>query len=356
MTPTTRTLTEGSPVFEFSVVGGTTAREVIARSRPEIVREVRSTYLAHDDGDSVNPDSYFLRFPDKPDARIIALPAYLGGEHDVAGIKWIGSFPQNIADGIPRASAALLLNDYATGYPFALLEASQISAARTAASAVLAAEQLSGSRTAGHLSVIGGGIIARNILEFFAAQGWEFGGVTVHDKVPEYAEALAAHSQDHLGYRTSTTASLEVALLKADIVVFATTASEPYVLDAGAFASGQVVLNISLRDIGPELINDAYNVVDDIDHCLKANTSPHLAEQKYGHRDFITGTLAQHIRGQVSTGTDKPVIFSPFGLGVLDLAVGLHVYREARAAGEAVAIDGFFGETTRWPTRPPQHG
>ncbi|MEU2283080.1 hypothetical protein ABZ614_14300 [Streptomyces sp. NPDC013178] len=221
-------------MFEFSGVGGTTARAVIDRSRPEIVREVRSMYLAHDDGDSVNPDSCFLRFPDKPDARIIALPACLGGEHDVAGIKWIGSFPQNIADGIPRASAALLLNDYATGYPFALLEASRISAARTAASAVLAAEQLSGSRTAGHLSVIGGGVIARNVLEFFAAQNRQFGGVTVHDKSPEYAEALAAHAGDHLGYRTSTTASLEVALLKADIVVFATTAAEPYVLDAGA--------------------------------------------------------------------------------------------------------------------------
>ncbi|MFF8592586.1 2,3-diaminopropionate biosynthesis protein SbnB [Streptomyces sp. NPDC015220] len=338
-------------MFEFSVVGGATARDVISRSRPQIVREVRTTYLAHDDGDSVNPDSYFLRFPDKPEARIIALPAYLGGEHDVAGIKWIGSFPRNIDSGIPRASAALLLNDYETGYPFALLEASQISAARTAASAVLAAEQLTGSRTAGHLSVIGGGIIARNVLEFFAAQGWKLGGVTVHDQVPEYAEALAAHTAEHLGYQAATTPSLEVALLKADIVVFATTAGEPYVLEANSFAPGQVILNISLRDIGPELIHDAYNILDDVDHCLKANTSPHLAEQKYGNREFITGTLAQHIRGRVTTGTDKPVIFSPFGLGVLDLAVGLHVYREARAAGEAVAIDHFFGETARWPSQ-----
>ncbi|MEU2283079.1 hypothetical protein ABZ614_14295 [Streptomyces sp. NPDC013178] len=116
------------------------------------------------------------------------------------------------------------------------------------------------------------------------------------------------------------------------------------------------MLNISLRDIGPELINDAYDILDDADHCLKANTSPHLAQQRYGHRDFVTGTLARHIRGGVTTGTDKPVIFSPFGLGVLDLAVGLHVHREARATGEAVPADRFFGETTRRPTRPPRHG
>ncbi|MFD8869347.1 MULTISPECIES: 2,3-diaminopropionate biosynthesis protein SbnB [unclassified Streptomyces] len=335
-------------MFEFSVIGGKTAREIIGRSRREIVREVKDTYLTHDDGDSVNPDSYFLRFPDKPDSRIIALPAYLGGKHDVAGIKWIGSFPGNIESGIPRASAALLLNDYATGYPFALLEASQISAARTAASAVLAAEQLTGGRTARRLAVIGAGIIARNILEFFAAQEWDIETVVVHDQHPEYGQALADHVTGSLGYRAETTDDLHTALDVADVIVFATTAGEPYVLDPRAFAPGQTVLNISLRDIGPEIIHASYNIVDDIDHCLKANTSPHLAEQKYGNRDFVTGTLAQHIRGEVTTGPDKPVIFSPFGLGVLDLAVGALVYRVATEAGEAVAIDDFFGETTRW--------
>ncbi|MEC4020715.1 2,3-diaminopropionate biosynthesis protein SbnB [Streptomyces sp. H27-D2] len=335
-------------MFEFSVIGGKTARDIISRSRPDIVREVRETYLTHGDGDSVNPDSYFLRFPDKPDSRIIALPAYLGGKHGLAGIKWIGSFPGNIDNGVPRASAALLLNDYATGYPFALLEASQISAARTAASAVLAAEQLTGGRTARRLTVVGAGIIARNILEFFAAQQWTVDQVIVHDRSPEYGEALSAFVRNSIGYPARTSDDLRPAVDGADVVVFATTAGKPYVLDPAAFAPGQVVLNISLRDLGPELIHGAYNIVDDVEHCMKADTSPHLAEQKYGHREFITGTLAQHIRGTAVTGPDKPVIFSPFGLGVLDLAVGAHVYRAAQESGEAIAIEDFFGETTRW--------
>ena len=335
-------------MYEFSVIGGKTAREIIGASRPEIVDVVRDTYLAHHAGDSVNPDSYFLRFPEKPDARIIALPAHLGGGADVSGIKWISSFPANIERGIPRASAALLLNDYETGYPFACLEASQISAARTAASAVLAAEQLTGGRTAGKLTVVGAGIIARNILEFFKARDWAVTSVTVHDKSEEYGAALAAHSTDVLGYPAATESSLSAALTGADVVVLATTAAEPYIVDPESFAPGQVVLNISLRDIGPELIDGAYNILDDVDHCLKANTSPHLAEQKYGGRDFITGTLAQVVNGEVTVGTDKPVIFSPFGLGVLDLAVGLHVFRTAKESGTAVEIEDFFGETTRW--------
>ncbi|MEU9115731.1 2,3-diaminopropionate biosynthesis protein SbnB [Streptomyces sp. NPDC048483] len=335
-------------MFEFSVIGGRTARDIIKRSRKQIVEEVRATYLAHEDGDSVNPNSYFLRFPEKPDSRIIALPAYLGGAYNVAGIKWISSFPGNIKNKVPRASAALLLNDYETGYPFACLEASQISAARTAASAVLAAEELTGRRTAARLTIVGAGIIARNILEFFQAQEWDVDDLVIHDRIPEYGQAFADYAGADLGYPARIEADLKTAVDGADLVVFATTAGEPYVLDPAAFAPGQIVLNISLRDIGPEIIAAAQNVLDDIGHCMTANTSPHLAEQKYGHREFIAGTLAQVIRGEVEVATDRPVIFSPFGLGVLDLAVGTHVYRTAQESGEAVEISDFFGETQRW--------
>jgi N-[(2S)-2-amino-2-carboxyethyl]-L-glutamate dehydrogenase len=335
-------------MFEFSVISGKTARDIIVGNRKEIVREVMETYLSHAGGDTVNPDSYFLRFPDKPDSRIIALPAYLGGRHNIIGIKWISSFPTNIVRGIPRAAAALLLNDYETGYPFALLEASQISAARTAASAVLAAEVLIGCRTARQVIVVGAGIIARNILEFLTAQEWALGSVLVYDRTPEYASALVEYTSSRLGYPATMAAELISSSAGADLVVLTTTASEPYLLDPATFAPGQVVLNISLRDIGPELIARAYNVVDDVGHCLKANTSPHLAEQIYGHRNFIAGTLVQVMRGAAEVGPDKPVIFSPFGLGVLDLAVGAFVYQAAHQAGEAVAIADFFGETKRW--------
>src|SRR5216117_2846949 len=103
--------------FELSIINGKSVFDIVRAHRSECVRIVREAYLAHARGQTVNPDSYFLRFPDKPDCRIIALPAYLGNNFGVAGLKWIASYPANIQRGFPRASAVLVLNNYETGYP-----------------------------------------------------------------------------------------------------------------------------------------------------------------------------------------------------------------------------------------------
>jgi ornithine cyclodeaminase/alanine dehydrogenase-like protein (mu-crystallin family) len=107
------------------------------------------------------------------------------------------------------------------------------------------------------------------------------------------------------------------------------------------------VLHVSLRDLSPEIILGSSNIVDDVEHCLKADTSPHLAEQLVGNRDFIAGTLDDVMSGRVTLPADRPVVFSPFGLGVLDLAVGKHVYDEVARSGELHVIDGFFHDLNR---------
>jgi ornithine cyclodeaminase len=120
-----------SAVPEFVVIPGVQVQRVLQGRERETVAVVEAAYRLHGAGDTVNPPSYFLRFPDRPSARIIALPASLGAEERVDGIKWISSFPENLAAGIPRASAVLILNDPDTGFPYACLEASVISASRT---------------------------------------------------------------------------------------------------------------------------------------------------------------------------------------------------------------------------------
>ncbi|MEU5796859.1 2,3-diaminopropionate biosynthesis protein SbnB [Streptomyces sp. NPDC047813] len=349
---TTAEQTAGGPsVPTFSVLSGQQVQQALTGRERELVALVEATYRLHGAGDSVNPPSYFLRFPDRPNSRIIALPASIGGSVHVDGLKWISSFPDNVRSGLPRASAVLILNDPETGYPFACLESSIISATRTAASAALAADWLSrgrGTRPA-RIGFFGTGLIARYIHTFLAGTGWEFDAIGVHDVSAESAEGFRGYlRQSGAGGEVTVHESAEDLVRASDLVVFATVAGKPHVTDPAWFDHNPLVLHVSLRDLAPEVLLGAANFVDDVEHCLKAETSPHLAEQLTGDRDFLNGTLNDVLQGRAAPPADRPVIFSPFGLGVLDLAVGKYVYDEVSRAGSLRLIDDFFHDLRRY--------
>jgi len=96
-----------------------------------------------------------------------------------------------VAAGFPRASAVLILNDHDTGYPFACLESSIISATRTAASAALAADRLS----LGGRGRPGSGSShrpdRRYIHSYLVGTGWSFDEVGVHDLAADSATGFA---------------------------------------------------------------------------------------------------------------------------------------------------------------------
>lgn len=335
--------------FALSIINGKTVFDIIRDHRADCIDVVRDAYLAHDRGQSVNPDSYFLRFPEKPDCRIIALPAYVGDGFHVAGLKWIASYPGNVQRGFPRASAVLVLNSYDTGYPFAILESSIISAARTAASAALAAYWLNGqSRRARALGIVGTGFIARYVYDFLVETGWEIEEVRLHDTSPHEGEKFRDTACRRERHRSVTVVPDVAELLRAsDLIVFTTVASAPHIADAALFAHNPLVLHISLRDLAPEILLASHNVVDDVEHVMKANTSPHLALQQTGNTSFVTGTLAEIMLGRRSVDRSRPVIFSPFGMGILDVALGKWVYDRAVAADRAQRLTDFFYETAR---------
>ncbi|MHA6630571.1 2,3-diaminopropionate biosynthesis protein SbnB [Pseudonocardia sichuanensis] len=345
------TATDAAPlaVPPFAVISGAQVRSVLEGREKEVVELVETTYRLHGAGDSVNPPSYFLRFPDRPSSRIIALPASLGGQVRVDGCKWISSFPRNVAAGIPRASAVLILNDHDTGYPLACMESSIISATRTAASAALAADRLTRGRPRpARVGFVGTGLIARYIHTFLARTGWSFDEIGVHDLSADSAAGFCGYlEQSGTAGRITVHDGAEQLIRSSDLVVFATVAAAPHISDVSWFAHAPVVLHVSLRDLAPEVVLASTNIVDDVDHCLKADTSPHLAEQRTGDRDFLHGTLDDVLTGRVSVPDDRPVVFSPFGLGVLDLAVGKYVYDDLARSGDLHVIDDFFHELRR---------
>lgn len=332
------------------IIGHDEVRGILSGREKEVLDTVRRAYVLHDEGRSAVPHSVFLRFPDKPRDRIIGLPAFLDGDGDetspesaAAGFKWVSSFPGNLAEGLPRASAAIVMNSLRTGRPEALVEGSLISAARTGASAALAASVLLEGRAVDGAALVGCGPINLEVLRFLAVAVPGLASVTVFDlsaqRAAEFAEQAARVAP---GIRVTPAASLPEALAGRGLVSLATTAAAPH-MDLRHVDPGAVVLHVSLRDLEAEAILTHHNVVDDADHVCRERTSLHLAQEQSGNRDFIDASIGQLLRGTADFRPDpaKVTVFSPFGLGALDIAVAQLVRATALHEGLGVRVGGF---------------
>jgi ornithine cyclodeaminase len=92
-------------------------------------------------GENHNSHGCMVSFPDDPqfpgmpkntqERRFMAMPAYLGGKYQVAGVKWYGSNMENKEKGLPRSILMLTLTDKDTGAPLAFMSANLLSAYRT---------------------------------------------------------------------------------------------------------------------------------------------------------------------------------------------------------------------------------
>jgi len=337
---------------------GLCERDIIAISAPEvlsllsgkeleIIDIVKQAYAEHHRKASSLPHSTFLNFPGDPMNRIIALPAYLGGSFMSAGVKWIASFPGNLEQGLDRASALMILNSMKTGRPKAVLEGSVVSAKRTAASAALAASVLLEGPPQS-VALIGCGKInfeiARFLLAIYPKLETFFLYDTHHQRACNFQEQCR---NEFPSVKTSIASGMDSVLRSALLVSFATTATKPYVADLRSCAPSCVILHISLRDLMPETILVNGNVVDDIDHVCRAQTSLHLAERQVQNRSFIRSTLGDIICGMApARDPEKAVsIFSPFGLGILDVALGEYVFQQAACEGMGTLLEYFLPES-----------
>ncbi|MEH6569917.1 MAG: hypothetical protein V7709_12620, partial [Halioglobus sp.] len=269
-----------SPDDGILIIGAHEVETALKGREEAVIKAVQKAYEAHSRGASSLPHSSFLRFPDSDKDRIICLPAYLGDDYQLAGVKWIASMPDNVARGMERASAVMILNDRITGRPGAVIEGSIISKQRTAASAALASKVLAPGEPEA-IGFVGCGPINIAVAQFLSATWPNVGRFMAFDLDPTRAETFGSVLPPGIDFKVCS--SLEELLSECPMVAFATTAIKPYVKDLEACPAGATILHVSLRDLSADTILSNHNIVDDLDHVNRAATSIHLAAQQGGN-------------------------------------------------------------------------
>jgi len=327
-----------------------TSDEVLTQIEGEekkLIEIVKNAYIEHSKGESSLPFSSFLRFPNNTKNRIIALPAYIkNSTQEIAGIKWVASFPNNIKQGIDRASASLILNDTSTGRPYCFMEASHINAHRTAASAALASQLLSRVNNTS-IALIGCGPINYHILRYVMLVNPSITTIYIYDRELSRAKKFSAICEGDFGFKPIVCSSFTDAASNTKLISLATNAGEPWIDGSYTFSPDSLILHISLRDIKPKTILSSYNVVDDGHHVNREKTSIELSYQQRAGEGPLMNEIGKLLTDPhfAANNVKQPIIYSPFGLGVLDISVGKYLYEKAIKNGSGTLIKNFHKES-----------
>jgi ornithine cyclodeaminase/alanine dehydrogenase-like protein (mu-crystallin family) len=258
----------------------------------------------------------------RDDAFIHAMPAYLESA-DAAGIKWVAGYPGNQDAGLPYIHGLFVLTDAGTGAPLAVMDATWITEIRTAAASMLGIRALA-ERPVETLGILGCGRQGTVHLELAKEAFPELARVTLFDRHPERAEALAA-AHRHLD--VSTVDGADQVADNADVVI--TTAAivrDPdRPLHREHLADATVACAIDFdASLSEDLFEDAaVFVVDDVPQYR------HYVEQGY-----FEGYPADPI--ELCDVLDAPPglrVFVPLGIALEDVAVAAEINRRASEAG-----------------------
>jgi N-[(2S)-2-amino-2-carboxyethyl]-L-glutamate dehydrogenase len=299
---------------------------------------VEEALRLHAKGEAIAPKKSSILWSDDLDSderlgRVMAMPAYVGGDLDVVGMKWIPSVPDNAARGLPRGIGVVLLSDRETGLPIAVLDGTVVSAMRTGAIGGIAARALAnpGSRIA---TLLGAGVQARTQL-MALERTLALEEVRVHDVVAGRAAEFCERER-RAGFRLAPVDDPAEACTGSAVVVAATMADAPFVPPEW-LEPGSVFISISSLDPTLELIAACDVWVTDVwEHETGHHSRPFARALAAGvvAREQVV-QLGDLLVGNVSgrTARDQRIFVSPVGVGIEDVAEAWRVVRRAQELG-----------------------
>jgi ornithine cyclodeaminase/alanine dehydrogenase-like protein (mu-crystallin family) len=286
------------------------------------------------------PLRFVVRPPDEPSLMGL-MPAHRSEPTASYGLKAVCIFPSNAARGIDLHQGGVLLFDGETGVLRALVDASAITATRTAAVSGVATRTLA-REEARELAILGSGVQARSHLEAMAAAR-PFERARVWSRTAEHAAAFAAEAE--VSFPVEAVESAEEAVRAADVVVTATSSPEPIVrrdwLAPGAHVNAVGSSIPTARELDADTVAASALFADARESMVNEGGDYLFAVREAGiGPDHIRAELGEVLTGsgQGRLADDELTVFKSLGLAAEDLAAAEHVYTRAQAAGAGVIV------------------
>lgn len=321
-------------------------------------------------GANHNSHGCMIMFPDDPqfpgmpknadDRRFMAMPAYLGGCYQMAGMKWYGSNVENKKVGLPRSILMMMLNDKDTGAPLALMSANLVSAYRTGGIPGVGAKYLA-RKDSRVVSIIGPGVMGKTSLAAFVSVCPNLDTVKIKGRSQRSLDAFTRFIREELPQikNIEICDSVEEAVKDSDIISFTTTvrddvSSFPYIngdwIKKGALISMPSAARFDDDFLaGCKLVVDNSKLYEAWEEEYSYPTYPQVQiigtkftdlkhDGKIEAEDIIDITDIIEKRHPGRTSDDEIIVYSVGGMPVEDIAWGGTVYRNAVKLGIGIKL------------------
>jgi len=262
---------------------------------------------------------------------------------DVMGIKVISVFP-NEGTELESHQGAVLLFDAKRGQLLAIVDASEVTAIRTAAVSGVATRLLA-RQDADDLAILGSGTQARTHLESMTAVR-DIRRVRLWSRDHQHATSFADDQERRGGISVEVCATAREAVEGATIICTTTSATEPVLegrwLSPGAHVNAVGFAGPTGRELDAEAMAGARLFADRLESILN-EAGDFLLARKEGAvgADHIAGEIGEVLLGKVAgrTSPEEITVFESLGLAIEDLAAVNHVYRRAQETGKGTRVE-----------------
>jgi ornithine cyclodeaminase len=266
------------------------------------------------------------------------MPAYSSAARPAFGLKAISVFPGNPARGLDSHQGAVLLFSAETGEPLAFVNASAVTAVRTAAVSGAATRVLA-REDAGDLAVVGAGVQARSHVEAMSHVR-ALRRCRVVSRNVEHARRLAEELKGSYSFPVEAVETVEEALRGADLIVTATSSAEPVVrrewVSAGAHVNAVGACFPSTRELDAATVAASRLFVDSVESLFN-ESGDYLMAVREGAvgPEHIRAELGEVLAGMKPgrTSPEEITLFKSLGLAIEDLAAAAYLYDKCQEMG-----------------------